>query len=85
MKDVFDISEAVNEAAAAYLEETGLAPVRCCVSPDIYRMLVEQNAAQHDIGNLLIASRPVTSILTDTAQLRVIIDESLHDCELSVE
>ncbi len=84
MEEVFDICAAISEAAAAFANERGISPDTCFVSREIYRVLVEKNAADHAIGNLIIGSFAVGAIVTRTAQLRVIIDENLNGCELSV-
>lgn len=85
MNGVFDIAAAVAEKTASFLEQTGIAPAVCCVSRETYRALVEMNATVSDLGNLIIGTYAVTGIATDTAQLRIVIDEMLTGTELCVE
>jgi hypothetical protein len=85
MNGVFDIAAAVAEKTASFLEQTGIAPAVCCVSRETYRALVERNATVSDLGYLIIGTYAVTGIATDTAQLRIVIDEMLTGTELCVE
>jgi hypothetical protein len=85
MNNVFDFAEAVSEKTAIFLEQTGIAPAICRVSCEIYRLLVEQNSAVSGLGDLMIGTYAVNGIATDSAQLRIVIDEMLAGTELSVE
>jgi hypothetical protein len=85
MKRVFDIAAEVDEQVARFVDRTGNDPETCCVSEEIYRLLVEENAAKAGIGNLIIGTYAVSGIITDTAYLRLVIDESLVDCAIRVE
>jgi hypothetical protein len=85
MNGVFDIAAAVSEKTATFLEQTGIVPAICRVSREIYRVLVTQNSAVSGLGNLIIGTYAVSGIATDTAQLRVVIDEMLTGTELCVE
>jgi hypothetical protein len=85
MNGTFDIAAMVSEQTARFFQRTGIAPAICRVSRDIYRALVEQKAAENAIGNLIIATFAATSIVTDTAKLRVVIDEMLSGPEVCVE
>jgi hypothetical protein len=85
MNGVFDIAAAVAVKTASFLEQTGIAPAVCCVSRETYRALVERNATVSDLGYLIIGTYAVTGIATDTAQLRIVIDEMLSGTELCVE
>lgn len=85
MKRVFDIAAELDEQVARFIERTGTDPETCCVSREIYRLLVEENAGKASIGNLTIGTYAVTGIITDAAYLRVVIDETLGECDIRVE
>lgn len=84
MNGVFDIAEAIGEKAARFLEETGITPAVCFVSRELYRLLIEQKATAKSLGNLIIASYPVTRILTGTLQISIVIDETLCGEDLNI-
>ncbi len=85
MKRVFDIAAEIDEQVAGFAERMGEKPQTCCVSREIYRLLVEENAAKCGVGNLVVGTYEVNAIATDTACLQVVIDEALEGCEIRVE
>lgn len=77
MNSVTDITSAIALMAAKFFEDTGITPAVCCVSRELYRLLVEQNAAAKGMGNLIIATHAVTRILSGASGISIVIDETL--------
>ncbi len=85
MNSVFDIATAISKQSASFLAQTGVAPAICRVSRELYRALVERSAAVSSIGDLIVGTYAVTAIATETAKLRIVIDEVLAGTEVFVK
>lgn len=79
MNQVFDLLQEIREAAALFAERAGQKATVVSLSPGSYRRLLEIQASEHAIGNLIICCAPIHEIALYDGKLSVLIDEMLTD------
>lgn len=84
MNEVFDLVAAIVERANEFSDRTGVSASSISLSPSSYRRLLEINARQTAIGNLIIGCVPINEIEVPAARLRVVIDEMLADTDVLI-
>lgn len=84
MNQVFDLIAEIAERTAEFVERTGYRASSVFLSPLSYRRLLEIQAQENAIGNLIIGCASIAEIAIPGGTLRVIIDEMLSDTDVVV-